>query len=290
MGVAQLVIMPNCNLLRRSRDERVKYICIAKSKKIKIRRNEIMKTGEIKSVLVLRVLLSTGIVLIIALIVTAITMFVMTISAVSENKRLTDQVVKITDDLYMTKMRIEHSSVLEPAVNITFGASVESDMRFDKYDRLLIESHDLKFPDAVPSSVFNANLALAFVGGVVLEPGKEFSFNEVAWNYDSSRAYKMGPFISGEPYKGGGIDKAATAIFQTARKAGLAIIERHDCAPQSNYALSGDDASVSNDNNGYDLKFKNNTSDNLVFEGSIYDNTAHIRLYKLVPVQEEKKN
>lgn len=107
----------------------------------------------------------------------------------------------------------------------------------------------------------NIRLAAEAIDGMVIQPGKEFSFNSATGNrtsekgYQPAGAYKNGVLIE-EP--GGGVCQVSTTLYHAIIEAGYKTTERnaHSFAPS--YVEKGQDAMVSFDGYaGPDLKFVN---------------------------------
>lgn len=95
-----------------------------------------------------------------------------------------------------------------------------------------------------PNNNFNAIYAAEFSNGTILAPGQRFSFNEIVGARTTERGFAVGQNSIGAPDIGGGICRTATVLFQTARAAGMDVLERWDHYPAVKYAGPGDDAAV----------------------------------------------
>lgn len=111
------------------------------------------------------------------------------------------------------------------------------------------------------NSWYNIQKSANAINGIVLDSGETFSWflyvgacgeND---GYLSADAYNE----NGEKVKdyGGGICFTSTTLMQTAREAGMQIIEKHDHSKPVAYAKRGDEASINFNN--WDLKFVNKT-------------------------------
>ncbi len=108
----------------------------------------------------------------------------------------------------------------------------------------------------------NITLALGAINGTLLQPGEEFSFNQVVGKRTAERGYKVATAYSGGEVTeelGGGICQVSTTLFNAVVKADLEITERHAHSMPVSYVDEGKDATVSW--GSQDLKFKNNTSE-----------------------------
>lgn len=106
----------------------------------------------------------------------------------------------------------------------------------------------------------NIQLALSSINGLCLQPGEEFSFNEVVGKRTAERGYKVATaYSAGEVTEelGGGICQVSTTLFNAVVKSDLEITERHNHSIPVSYVDKGKDATVSW--GAQDFKFKNNT-------------------------------
>jgi len=107
------------------------------------------------------------------------------------------------------------------------------------------------------ANVYNAGVAAGIVNGTVILPGQVFSFNETVRERRKDKGFIIGKDIYHHDVFGGGVCRTATVLYQTARAAGLEIVERHPHGLPVDYAKQGTDATVSW--GSLDLKFANNT-------------------------------
>jgi vancomycin resistance protein YoaR len=131
-----------------------------------------------------------------------------------------------------------------------------------KADQVVV-IHQLTLPSGVNS--FNARVAANILSGKLIQPGEIFSFNQAVGQRTKSKGFvdgimpvKKGGKIVNLKSMGSGVCRLSTAIFQTVKKAGFEIIERHAHQVPVHYAKPGEDATVYY--GSLDLKFKNNRS------------------------------
>ncbi|HUM58774.1 MAG TPA: VanW family protein, partial [Bacillota bacterium] len=91
---------------------------------------------------------------------------------------------------------------------------------------------------------YNASVAAGYINGTVLQPGKEFSFNDVVGPRTEARGFILGYNSAGRPDVGGGICRTSTVLYQAVLKAGLAVLERHPHVPPVDYVPKGMDATI----------------------------------------------
>jgi vancomycin resistance protein YoaR len=115
-----------------------------------------------------------------------------------------------------------------------------------------------KFSVSDRERVFNLKLAASKLNGYVLQPGVEFSFNDVVGERTEKQGYKVAHVISaGEMVDGlaGGTCQISTTLFAASFFAGLDIVSQTPHSRPSVYASLGLDATVVYPTT--DLKLKN---------------------------------
>lgn len=121
-----------------------------------------------------------------------------------------------------------------------------------------------KFTGSTRARIQNLTLAAQRTNGVLVTPGKEYSFNQAMGEISGSTGYAIAYIISqgrtvlGE---GGGVCQTSTTLFRAVLNAGLPITSRHPHAYRVGYyeieSPVGFDASVFQPS--LDFKFKNDT-------------------------------
>lgn len=131
----------------------------------------------------------------------------------------------------------------------------------DAPQQVIIGEYEAISQSSDPGRRENIRLAAEAIDGTVIEPGEEFSFNDIVGNTSAERGYQIAAIISNgdvaEGY-GGGICQVSTALYIAAVKADLEITERHPHSVPSDYAPIGLDATIVYDH--FDLRIKNNTA------------------------------
>jgi vancomycin resistance protein YoaR len=105
----------------------------------------------------------------------------------------------------------------------------------------------------------NIRLASRILNETVVEPGAEFSFNEIVGPRDRQHGFREAPTImAGEMTEsyGGGVCQVASTLFSAALYAGLTMTETRPHSHYMHYIDPGFDSTVSYDF-GVDLKFRN---------------------------------
>lgn len=109
--------------------------------------------------------------------------------------------------------------------------------------------------------VHNLKLGAEKINGVMIKPGREFSFNDVVGARTEAKGWKMAATIVGgstfEDDYGGGICQISTTLYNAVLKADLKVSDRKKHSIPSSYVDYGLDATVSY--GSQDFKFVNNT-------------------------------
>ncbi len=129
---------------------------------------------------------------------------------------------------------------------------------------------------------YNVNLALGMFNFMTVEPGETVSFNKVVGKRTSKNGFKQAPEYAGTTVVtgiGGGVCQASTTLYGALIRAGLQIVERHPHTMTVAYVESSLDAAVNNDDKN--LRFKNNTEDQLFFFAwtDAKKETATVKIY-----------
>lgn len=143
-----------------------------------------------------------------------------------------------------------------------------------------------KFTGSAQPRITNLALAAQRLNGVLVPPGKEFSFNKTVGEISARTGYATAYIIaSGRTVlgEGGGVCQTSTTIFRAALNAGLPITSRHPHAYRVSYyeleSPVGFDASVYQPS--LDFKFINNTPGHILIQSFVdtANSTLEFRLY-----------
>ena len=110
------------------------------------------------------------------------------------------------------------------------------------------------------SRTHNVELACNYINGTVLNPGDEFSYNNVVGQRTSARGFReAGIFVSGrlEEGLGGGVCQPSSTLYMAVLRADLKVTERNNHGMTVSYTPLGEDATVSWGT--LDFKFVNDT-------------------------------
>ncbi len=137
--------------------------------------------------------------------------------------------------------------------------------------------------DKDENRVHNISLAISKLNGTVVKAGEEFSFNNTVGEMGESQGYKeaLGFDTNGNKIKmlGGGICQISSTLYNSALIANLEITERHPHSRRVYYVPKDKDATIYY--GSLDLKFKNNTSNDIKITATNDNVSVTVNLYKL---------
>ncbi len=149
------------------------------------------------------------------------------------------------------------------------------------------------FKGSTQARLHNLTLASEKLNGVVIKPNEVFSMYktigdiEKSTGFEDSYVLKNGRAVVGV---GGGVCQVSTTLFRAALNAGLPIVERHPHSYRVPYyeqqSPPGLDAAIYFP--GTDLKFTNNTANNIVIQTKI-DTTTNSLEYKFYGISDNRK-
>ena len=128
--------------------------------------------------------------------------------------------------------------------------------------------------------IHNVHLMADFIDGTVIEPGQNFSFNDVVGERTAERGFLEGQEIIGSlvlPSIGGGVCQTATTLFNDAFELGLPILARTNHNLYLSHYPIGRDATVSW--GGPDFVFRNDLKHGLLIKTSYTDSTLTFTFY-----------
>lgn len=119
--------------------------------------------------------------------------------------------------------------------------------------------------DKDANRVHNISLAIGKINGTIIKKGETFSFNDTVGPMGEQQGFKeaIGFDSNGKKIKmfGGGMCQISSTIYNAALIANLEIVERHPHSRRVYYVPQDKDATVYY--GSLDLKFKNNTNDDI---------------------------
>lgn len=112
--------------------------------------------------------------------------------------------------------------------------------------------------DTDPERVNNLKVCANALNGFEIPPGEVFSFNGAVGERTKAKGYEEARILIGDEAGcavGGGVCQISSTLYNAAKNAGMAILERHDHKNEVHYVEIGNDAAVSYGT--LDFKFKN---------------------------------
>jgi len=127
------------------------------------------------------------------------------------------------------------------------------------------------FAGSPKNRIHNIKIGSSKFNGVLIEPGKEFSFNKILGEVGPAQGYLPELVIKENktvPEYGGGICQVSTTMFRAAVNSGMEILERRPHAyPVQYYNPQGFDATVYSPSPN--LRFRNNSPGHLLIQTKI---------------------
>lgn len=150
-----------------------------------------------------------------------------------------------------------------------------------------LSNFSTKIIDKDDNRDINMKITCEEINGTVIKVGEEFSFNKIAGNPTPDRGYKeAGIIVKGKLEKGygGGNCQVSTTIYNAVKEIeGIEISERHEHGVELGYIEKGKDSTVVFDD--LDLKFKNNTQNDIKLYATTTDTKVEIKVVKIVNEQ-----
>jgi len=162
---------------------------------------------------------------------------------------------------------------------------VEPGLTLAKFEELdikdLLAEGESNFAGSSNSRIHNIRVASAKYNGLLIPPGKIFSFNEILGGVSAKSGYLPELVIKNKkivPEYGGGICQVSSTLYKAALRAGLEIVERRSHSVTIRYySPQGLDATI------YpgivDLKFKNDTGEYILIQSRIKGTKLTFEIY-----------
>lgn len=144
---------------------------------------------------------------------------------------------------------------VEPIIN-SIPVTTDAETVAAQYGRISFMSTDAS--SSAKNRLTNLDLASKAINGTRLDPGEEFSFNDVVGKRTAEKGYKVaGVYAGGQDAKdiGGGICQVGSTLFNVAVMADMEITARQPHSRPVSYLPRGRDAAINWPNQ--DLKFVN---------------------------------
>lgn len=191
--------------------------------------------------------------------------------------------------------KAEEGEALTIDFTVTEPEVTEADLRKLLYKDVLGEYET--YGGGTSNRIANITLACQACDGVIIQPGKTFSYNETLGERTAERGYKSATvYVNGQPTQGigGGICQVSSTLFAACLYADLEIIQRSNHSRTVAYLPMGMDAAVSW--GGPDLQFKNNTKFPIKLRVSYTDGRISVQILglqekeKVIEISTEKIN
>ena len=175
-----------------------------------------------------------------------------------------------------------HNSLMENKVNEENEQNNIQNIEPKKDE--LISSFSTKIYTKESERQNNISITCSKLNGTVVKNGSTFSFCNTIGPATSAKGYQEADIFDNDGNKkkglGGGNCQVSTTLYNAVLKvSGLSVIERHEHSNKVPYIKSGKDAAVAY--GSYDLKFRNNTGNDIRIEASATANNVSINLYKI---------
>ena len=144
---------------------------------------------------------------------------------------------------------------------------------------VVLAQYSTKFNPGKVDRTHNLKLAVDILDRTIVQPGEQFSLNEVVGPRLTEKGYREAPiFVNGEiePSTGGGVCQVASTVYNAALLADLKINERHHHSRPVDYAPAGRDATVYYGQ--LDLKLTNTLQHPIMALGTIEGNRLTVTI------------
>lgn len=145
-----------------------------------------------------------------------------------------------------------------------------------------LASFSTPLKSGVANRIVNIKLTCGKINGYTLRNGETFSFNNLIGPCIAEEGYKEAEIYVNKQIKyalGGGNCQVSTTLYNAALAVpGITIVERHEHGKSVDYIQDGKDATVSY--NTLDLKFKNETGNDLKLYASCDDINVYAKICK----------
>ena len=135
--------------------------------------------------------------------------------------------------------------------------------------------------------IHNISLANSKLNNTIIKQGEEFSFIATVGTMGEDEGYQKALGFDSEGRKiqiaGGGICQLSSTLYNAALNIGLEITERHAHSRRVYYVPKDKDATVFYPS--LDLKFINNTENDIKITVSNDEDNVTVKLYKVVPAK-----
>ena len=146
----------------------------------------------------------------------------------------------------------------------------------------LISSFSTKVYTKTADRINNLNIVCDRLSGTILEPGEEFSYNDICGPYNKEQGFgKATVFVGGEEVQeyGGGVCQLSSTLYNALKGLNIEFLERHNHSKDVYYVQRNEDATVSY--GSLDFRFKNNESYPIEIEAHSNENEVTVSIFKI---------
>jgi len=201
-------------------------------------------------------------------------------------KSIKETLIRLEEDASPMGEILDEEAIKEPVVELTAEISepkIKTEAVNDLGIKELLGKGESTFHGSIASREHNIALTAGKLNGILIAPGKTFSFNKAlgdvsaATGFQQAYIIKEGRTVLGD---GGGVCQASTTMFRAALNSGLLIIERHPHAYRVSYyeqnSPPGIDATVYEPSP--DLKFKNDTPAHILIQTKVNTGSNYLAI------------
>ena len=148
---------------------------------------------------------------------------------------------------------------------------------------ILISTFNTKVYTKTEARMNNLNIVCNKISGKIIQPGEEFSYNDIAGPFDKEHGFgkatilmKDGSEVQGY---GGGVCQVSSTLYNAVKDCGVKITERHNHSKDVYYVPRNQDATVSY--GSLDFRFKNLNNYPLQIQASANKQYVTVEIYKI---------
>lgn len=146
-----------------------------------------------------------------------------------------------------------------------------------------ISSYSTKVYTKTDDRMKNLNIVCEKISGVIIQPGEEFSYNNIAGPYDKAHGFGKATVLLGNGEEiqdyGGGVCQVSSTLYNAVKNCNVEILERHNHSKDIYYVPRNQDATVSYGN--LDFRFKNKSDYPIKIEASANKQKVTVEIYKV---------
>lgn len=161
--------------------------------------------------------------------------------------------------------------------------SNDNQVSIDNNEPTLLSTFSTKVYTKTISRMNNLNIVCDKINGIIINPGEEFSYNDVAGPYDKEHGFGKATVLLGNGEEiqgyGGGVCQVSSTLYNAVKNCGVEITERHNHSKDVYYVPRNEDATVSYGN--LDFKFKNLNDYPLQIQASANNQNVTVEIYKI---------